>query len=278
MISFVLKVHLPPEATGQGSRDGLGPSAVPPLSLQTHTHLLSPPSTMLLLPDPVLDRLHGFFESHDALALSATCKQLYPRTTRAYRDLRFRLESAASPSTILARTLERMNLLLGVLRDQPRYRPKVRSIELCGPPLDFQHPPVEPSKAQWHGLALLLESLDFSLAQVIELCTDLRRFVWSNYAVGAALPASATLEALAQLRHLRVLDCFHVQAELSSSVVRPTTICKPEEVSLDCGGTRPYWCIPFLMDNAALRSLRLVYVAEYDEPQWLEALCWAGES
>jgi hypothetical protein len=230
---------------------------------------------MQLLQSSILDRLYGFLASREALALSATCQQLYPRTSSAYSELRFHLGRLNCP-VIFTQTTENVDRLLGVLRAQPRYATNVHSIVLCDPYTGDET--AQASGKHWQGWRLLADGFDFRLAQVVDLCTELRRFVWSNYMFGICLPADLTVKSLKSLRHLRELSCFLIEAGLPVSKVAPTTTCKLEQISIDCGGGEPFWCFPFLHQNDALRSLRLMYVADDKDPGWLNALCMAGVS
>jgi hypothetical protein len=233
---------------------------------------------MQSLQDSILDRLYGFLASHEALALSATCRRFYPRTSSAYRELRFRLGRVDNPA-IFVQTTENAERLLGVLRAHPRYAANVRSIVLCDPPAATAA--AQGSGAHWQGWRPLADEFDSRLAQVVDLCTQLRRFIWSDYAFGTYLPVNLTMESLKGLRHLCALSLYWVEVErpAPNAEVALTATCKLEEITLDCGGGgSPFWCLPFLQQNCALRSLRLMYVAEDNDEGWLEELCKAGVS
>ena len=252
-------------------------SALEKLSLSEPAAKRGSPQCLPLLPAEVLAGIFRQTDSRDALALSGTCTQLRPFATWAYRDIRFALGRPEHPKTLSA-TVEALQLLLGALRSRPDYAMAVRSIVLCDPiPASLRV--VNSANVPWPSWNLLAAQLDFSVAELLLLTPMLRRFIWSNYAVGDYIDAQQTTSQLKKLQHLQEVSVYRIWAEISDAELAARThSIRVEKFSVDCFKSSPWWCLPFLRSNNRLRSLDLRFAGDPQDTEWTRELYLAAIS
>ncbi|KIP02540.1 hypothetical protein PHLGIDRAFT_16474 [Phlebiopsis gigantea 11061_1 CR5-6] len=235
------------------------------------------PHRLLTLPMEVLDGIFRQTDSHDALALSGTCTRLRPLATWAYSDIRFALGRPERPK-VLSATVEALQLLTGALRSRPDHAMAVRSIVLCDPiPANLQA--VNSANVPWPTWNLLAEQLDFNIAELLSLTPMLRRFIWSNYAVGHYTDIQQTMTQLKRLQCLQEVSLYRARAEIPDvDLDSRTHSIRPERLSVDCLKSSPWWCSPFLRNNNRLRSLDLRFVGDPQDTDWARELYLAAIS
>ena len=247
------------------------------LSLDDTPYTPSSRSIVHSLPPAVLDAVFSHFDSREALALSATCKQFQPYATWAYKELRFVLGQPERPETLVA-TLETIRSLLLVLQSRADYATSVRSITLCDP-IPPVVTPFDEKAVVWEAWDLLVENLDELIAQVITQTPMLRHFAWSDYSVRFYMNGTRSIAQLKKLQHLQSLSTFRVYGQSADYDITSQDCAPPlERFVVDCLHSAPYWYLPFLRGNNRLRSLDLRFPGHPEDRKWLQELCMAGLS
>lgn len=160
------------------------------------------PSPFPYLPLDILRRiLHlGGLRSKDILAVAATCRPLYRCAPMAYNSLHFPLNSFTGTARGMHALLHTLQLLMETIYGGQGYPTQIFRITFFAARHDLPQSGATQVEQTDNVFAQALRDVDFILAQLFELATNLRTFVLDASEVGRVLAFPTTLSALAHDR------------------------------------------------------------------------------